>query len=105
MASATNRLEQLQALLVKEPDDAFLNFGTAMELAKAQRYDESLARFDRVITLDPNYVAAHFHKGKTLLSMGDVEAAKGVLRGGIEQASKCGEMHAKGEMQELLDSL
>jgi predicted Zn-dependent protease len=105
MAVATNRLEQLQALLSKEPNDAFLNFGVAMELAKAQRFDESLARFDQVITLDPNYVAAHFHKGKTLLGMGEVEAAKNALRAGIQQASQCGEMHAKGEMEELLNSL
>lgn len=100
-----SRLEQLEALLVKEPDDAFLNFGLAMELAKSERFDESLKRFDRVMELEPTYVAAHFHKGKTLLSMGDVEAAKQALRVGIETAVRCGEQHAQGEMEELLASL
>ena len=100
-----SRLEQLQALLDKEPDDAFLNFGVAMELAKAERYDESLARFDDVIRNDPNYVAAHFHKAKTLLAMGETEAAKAQLEKGIAQAGACGESHAQGEMQELFASL
>ncbi len=100
-----SRLEQLEKLLKAEPDDAFLNFGIAMELAKAQRFDESLARFDRVIQFDPNYIAAHFHKAKTLLAMGAEEAAKAELSQGIERAAACGEMHAKGEMEELLSSL
>ncbi len=99
------RLEQLEALLAKEPDDAFLNFGMAIELAKTQRYEESLARFDRVVAVDPNYVAANFHKAKTLITMGDIDAAKAELAKGIAQAAACGEMHAKGEMEELLNSL
>jgi predicted Zn-dependent protease len=99
------RLEQLEALLAKEPNDAFLNFGMAIELAKAQRFDESLARFDRVTASDPNYVAANFHKAKTLITMGEIDAAKAELEKGIAQAAACGEMHAKSEMEELLNSL
>lgn len=99
------RIEQLEALLAKEPDDAFLNFGMAIELAKAERYEESLARFDRVVASDPNYVAAHHHKAKTLITMGDIDRAKTELEKGVAQAAACGEMHAKGEMEELLNSL
>jgi predicted Zn-dependent protease len=100
-----SKLEQLEKLLVKEPEDAFLNFGMAIELAKAQRYDESLARFDRAVATDPNYVAAHHHKAKTLITMGEVDRAKAELEKGITQAAACGEMHAKSEMEELLNSL
>ncbi len=99
------RIEQLEALLAKEPNDAFLNFGMAIELAKAERYAESLSRFDRVVASDPTYVAAHHHKAKTLITMGDLDAAKAELEKGIAQADACGEMHAKGEMEELLNSL
>ncbi|GMU34136.1 MAG: tetratricopeptide repeat protein [Planctomycetia bacterium] len=100
-----SRLEQLQNLLAKEPEDAFLNFGLAMELAKNSRFDESLVQFERVMQFDPNYIAAYFQKAKTLLTMGDEDAAKAELRRGIAQAQACGEMHAKGEMEELLNSL
>jgi tetratricopeptide (TPR) repeat protein len=100
-----SRLEQLQKLLAKEPDDSFLNFGVAMELAKVQRFDESLAQFNKTIELDPNYIAAHFQKGRTLISMGDEDRARAALETGIRQAELCGETHAQGEMQELLASL
>ena len=38
-------MEQLEELLAADPDDVFLNFGLAMALAKAKRFDESVARF------------------------------------------------------------
>ena len=101
----TMRLEQLQKLLAADPNDAFLNFGMAMELSKLQRYEESLAQFDRTLQKDPNYVAAHFHKGKTLIAMGDIPRAKEELERGIRQAEACAEFHAKSEMEELLNSL
>ena len=99
------RLEQLKRLLATEPGDAFLNFGMAMELAKLGQFDESLAAFERVLELDPAYIAAHFHKGKTLLTMGQTADAKAALETGIKEAARYGEMHAKSEMEELLGTL
>ena len=96
-----SRLEQLEALLAAEPDDLFLNYSLALELFTAGRGEESLAAFDRVVELDPPYVAAYFHKGKTLLRMGDREGARNVLKVGIDQAQACGDAHAKSEMEEL----
>lgn len=101
----STRIEQLKKLLAIEPDDAFLNFGLAMELAKCQDYDASLACFGRVLAIDPNYVAAHFHKAKTLVSMGDIDAAQRELQAGIAQAAASGQMHPKGEMEEMLATL
>lgn len=92
-------------MLTKEPDDTFLNFGLAMELAKTEKWDESLAQFDRVIEIDGNYVAAFFHKGKTLAAMGDIDRAKETLTAGISRAGQVGDMHAKGEMEEFLSML
>lgn len=100
-----SRLEKLQALLKTDPTDAFLNFGLAMELAKGGRFDESLAQFDRVQQLDPHYIAAYFQKGRTLLSMGETERARSELNRGISAATESGDMHARGEMEELLASL
>jgi tetratricopeptide (TPR) repeat protein len=100
-----SRLEQLEKLLEAEPNDVFLNFGLAMELAKGGRYQESLASFSRVVELDPDYVAAYFHKGKTLLAMGEKQAAKEALEIGVERAEAVGDRHAKTEMEELLAAM
>jgi predicted Zn-dependent protease len=98
-------IEQITNLLAKEPDDAFLNFALAMELARSGRAAESIAQFDRVIALDPNYTAAYFQKARTLIASGQIEPAKSVLRLGIERAQAIGNAHAAGEMGELLASL
>lgn len=100
-----SRLDQLTAMLEKEPDDTFLNFGMAMELAKAERFPESLERFGRVLALDSTYVAAHFHKARTLMSMGDFDAARAELDIGIRVAGECGDLHARDEMSELRESI
>ncbi len=100
-----SRLAKLESLLASEPDDVFLNYSLAMELAKAKRPEEALGRFDRVAELDPDYIASYFHKGKTLLQMGDRERAKEALALGIERAKGCGDQHAVSEMSELLSTL
>ncbi len=97
--------EQLEKLLRAEPDDVFLNFGLAMELKKVNRTDEALARFDRVIQLDPTYTAAYYHQGNTLLSVGRNEEAKPILQAGVEASRQAGNPHAESEMQALLDGI
>lgn len=100
-----SRLEQLQKLLAAEPDDVFLNFGLAMEFFKTGQHAEALAQFDRVIALDPDYVAAHFQKGNSLVAMGRSDEARRVLTDGIAVARRIGNAHAAGEMADLLESL
>lgn len=101
----TDRMDKLRNLLAKEPNDSFLNFGLAMELAKHERWDESLAQFEKTIALDPKYIAAYFHRGKTLVNKGDLPAAKTALEIGIAKADELGEYHSKSEMEELLNSI
>jgi tetratricopeptide (TPR) repeat protein len=91
--------------LASDPDDVFLNFGLAMELAKTARYEESLARFARVIELDADYIVAYFQKAKTILRMGDREGTKQALAEGISRAAACGDQHAKAEMEQMLSTL
>ncbi len=98
-------LDQLQKLLANEPQDVFLNFGVAIELARLGRVDESVAQFDRVIGFDANYCPAYFQKGRTFLAAGRFDEAKAALRAGMDAAERAGDAHAKGEMGDLLDSI
>lgn len=100
-----SRLEQLERLLADEPDDVFLNFGLAMELAKLGRFDEAVARFDRVVELDPKHCAAYFQKAKVLVQAGrDAEAAES-LRAGIAAAVRAGDLHARDQMRQMLETM
>ena len=97
--------EQLDKLLEDEPDDVFLNFALAMELAKQGLFAEALARFDRVLELDPTYIAAYSQKSAMLIALGrDVETLA-VLEAGITAANTAGDPHAASEMRKLLDTL
>jgi predicted Zn-dependent protease len=100
-----SRREKIEKLLEKEPDDVFLNFGLAMELVKENEPEDALARFDRVLQLDPRYHAAHFHKGSTLIALGRADEARRVLTQGVAAARASGNAHAEGEMTELLASV
>lgn len=100
-----SRMEQIQKMLAAEPEDVFLNFGLAMEYAKAGKIEEALAQFDRVVEIDPDYVPAHFQKGSTLAGVGRIDEARTVLQNGIQVALRTGNSHAAGEMNELLQTL
>lgn len=101
----TPRYEQVKALLAREPNDVFLNYGLAMELVKAERYDEAVEQFARVLQLDPDYVAAYFQKSKTLVQAGRRDEARDTLNLGIERAKARGDRHAEHEMQEFLAAM
>lgn len=100
-----SRREKLEQLLEKEPKDAFLHFGLAMELVKEGQMDDALASFDRVFEIDPTDTAAYYHKGNTLIGLERSEEAKSVLEAGVAAAQKIGNAHALSEMQELLDGI
>ncbi len=100
-----NRIDRLKSLLERDPTDAFLHFGLAMEYVKLGRLDDALAAFDRVLEHDPNYSAAYYHKGNTLIGLGRHEEARDVLARGVEVTRRNGDPHAQREMEELLASL
>ncbi|WP_437227641.1 hypothetical protein SH661x_000479 [Planctomicrobium sp. SH661] len=99
------RREKIEERLRADPDDVFLNYSYAMELSKSPELEEARRAFQKVRSLDPNYVSAYFQEGQMLSNHGEVEAAKEVLRSGIEVARRIGDSHALGEMSEFLEQL
>jgi len=100
-----SRLQQLQRMLADEPDDVFLNFSLAMELAKLGRSDEALGQFDRVIQLDPSNAAAYFQKANLLINLEQRDQAKAVLREGMAVAERAGDLHTRDRMAALLGAM
>jgi predicted Zn-dependent protease len=100
-----SRAEKILQMLEREPDDAFLNFGLAMELVKAGDHEAAIQRFERVLTVDPHYTAAHYHKAQVLIARGRLDEAPATLDAGLKAARAIGNAHAECEMQELLESI
>lgn len=105
MASDSDRLTKLQALLAVEPEDGFLLYGVAQELQKLGRTDEAVAHYDRAIGVDPKECYAFFHKAKALEQAGRLEPAREALRTGLVRARAVGDRKAASEIEGYLDTL
>ncbi len=101
----STRLEQLQKMLEKQPDDAFLLYGIAMEYKKSEQFDEALRLLGRVSEVDPGHGYAWFQKGQIQEAKGDITAAKSAYEAGIAAAQKSGDAHARSELEGALSML
>jgi predicted Zn-dependent protease len=104
-AVSPSRREKIEALLKDEPHDPFLRYGLAVEYDNEGRYEESLALFRGLMADQPPHVASFLRGAQLLVKLDRIAEARGVLRTGIEIARQQGELHAAGEMGELLASL
>ena len=110
MANKTPRMEQIEAMLADDPDDAFLRYGLAMEHASAGDDAACVAVLRDLIArtaADP-YIPAFLQAGQALVRLDKIPEACAVLRQGIEAAGKVGTaeaLHAQSEMQGLLASI
>ena len=100
-----NRIDKLKSILEKDPGNVLTLYGLAMEYAKHSQFTDAIATFDSVLSHDPNYVAAYYHKGKTLEKMADTVSARDVYQKGISVAEAIGNMHALSELVEALDAI
>jgi tetratricopeptide (TPR) repeat protein len=102
---APSRREKIEALLKDEPRDQFLRYGLAVEFDNEGRPDEALEIFRGLMRDQPPHVASYFRGAQLLVKLDEIEQARGALREGIEIARQQGDLHAAGEMGELLASL
>jgi len=104
-ADMTDRIETIRKLLEGSPDDVFLQYSLAMELASAGRHVEAVGAFRRCIEIDQNYLAAYVEAGKSLRSAGQIDAAREIFAEGMELAAMQGETHMRDHIQQQLDGL
>ena len=104
-APATDRMQKLQAMLEREPNDPFLLYAIALEYKKGNEYPAALEWFGRVIQKDPGYSVAYHQAALTHEAAGDFDAAKITYRQGIVAAEKKGDQHAAEEMRAALSMI
>jgi tetratricopeptide (TPR) repeat protein len=104
----TARMEQIEALLADDPNDAFLRYGLAMEYS-GQGDDAHAAKLlEELIALTRNstpYIPAYLMCGQAYQRLGQDADAIRILKEGISMAEKVGNQHALGEMQGLLSTM
>jgi len=91
-------IEKLRALLESEPDDAFLLYAMAQELANTGAHEDALTYFDRTIGVDAAYCYAYFHKARSLEALGRDDEARATLDDGLAEATRVGDAKAASEI-------
>jgi tetratricopeptide (TPR) repeat protein len=100
-----SRIDKIRSMLQDDPQDVFLRYALAMELDSVGQFAESLATYQQLMNDQPPHVPSYFRTGQLLMRMGELPQAAETLQRGIELARAQGDLHAAGEMTELLQSL
>jgi cytochrome c-type biogenesis protein CcmH/NrfG len=103
--STKSRREQIEAMLIDDPNDPELRYMLAMEYASAGDDEAAVRAFEDLIKIAPTYPPAYHMAGRALQRLNRSADAKAILLQGIPVAEKKGDQHAAGEMMELLQSL
>lgn len=101
----SQRMQQLQQMLARTPNDPFLLYGIALEYKKANDFRQALEYLDRTIQADAGYCYAYFQRGQVFEAMGDVPSARSAYLQGIDVAGQKGDSHARSELEGALSMI
>jgi hypothetical protein len=82
-----------------------LRYMLALELEKTSEHDRSLALLEGLMTGETPYVPAFVMAGQQLTRIGRHDDARRCFEAGIRHATRQGNTHAAGEMQQFLMNL
>ena len=99
---SNDRLEMITEMLVKNPDDTFLNYAAALEHKKRNKLKKAISIFKKIVNQDPDYLATYYQLGKLLEEVDKTEEAVEVYKRGRELAKKTKDVKAMGELSEAL---
>ena len=100
-----SRAEQIQKMLDRSPNDAFLTYALAIEHRKAGDVAGALNLFSRTAELDGNYAYAHFQRGQIFEQGGNPEKAREAYAAGVAAAVRSGDRKAAGEIGAALEAV
>ena len=93
-----NRLQLLQEILAKTPNDSFALFAIAKEYEGRGENSQALYHYLQLRSADSDYVGLYYHLGKLYEKTGNPEAALEAYQAGMAVAKKLGDNHAYSEL-------
>jgi tetratricopeptide (TPR) repeat protein len=100
-----DRLSQLQELLKEDPNDAFLQYGIALEYAKKGNVEEAIARIEKLLAEKPDYLGAYYQLGQYYEAVNKNTEATAVYEKGILLAKQLNNTKTMNELREALQQL
>ncbi len=99
------RLELLEETLASSPDNTFVRYALALELANAGNTEVAWQHFDYLLSRHPDYAPTYYQAGRFLAAQGKRQQARQVITKGIEVTRAQGNLHASGELERSLADL
>ena len=96
------RLEQLQQMLLQEPNDEFLQYAIAMEYVSANEMQKAVAGLEKILVSNKNYLAAYYQLGKCFEAQNKITEAKNIYEQGIAIAHAQNKQKTLSELREAL---
>lgn len=100
-----SRRAQIEAMLAENPQDEFLRYALAMELAAAGDQAAALRELQRLLADQPDYIPAYLQAAQFAASLGLTETALALVQAGVPRAQAAGDTHAAEELIVLHQSL
>lgn len=97
------RIEKLKLMLEQSSEDCFLWHALGLEYIKVNELKQAEASFEKVLTINEDYVGTYYHLAHLYLQTNQHEAALATFEKGIEVATRLKDMHARNELQMALD--
>ena len=96
------RKELIFDMLVKEPNDVFLNYALAMEHLSTSNFIEAENQFKKVLTIKPDYLPCFYQLGQVNEKLGNNDIAITFYKQGIDLAKLQNNTKALGELNEAI---
>jgi tetratricopeptide (TPR) repeat protein len=100
-----DRIAMLKQAVEQNPNDAFARYGLAMEYSNGGQVENALAEFARLLEAHPDYTPGYFMAAQALAREDRIAEARKMLQDGIASAERTRNMHARSEMEAMLQEL
>lgn len=99
------KLDRLKNLAEKNPTDAFVRYGLALEYRSLGLEESARDCFEQLLAEAPDYVPTYLQFGQMLIDLSELERAQEVLSRGVEVAEDQGDLRASSELSAALEGL
>ncbi|MGZ3864403.1 MAG: tetratricopeptide repeat protein [Bacteroidia bacterium] len=96
------RLEQLQQMLLQEPNDEFLQYAIAVEYFAINDLQKAGEWLEKILSGNKNYLAAYYQLGKCYEAQNKIDKAKDIYEQGISIAHAQNKQKTLSELREAL---
>jgi tetratricopeptide (TPR) repeat protein len=93
------RVDQLLQMLADEPNEPFLLYALAMEYGNAEKYEESLQYYQRLVKEHRQYVGTYYHLAKLFEKLERNDDATNTYEQGMGIARQMGDQHSFKELE------